>query len=132
MSNVFSMKFSEAPKQKPLDEGQEYTLVIAAWNIKDSNAGDSQNLNIEFDVEEAPGRKVWRLFNNKPTALWASRAFFNAVAGYEKYGEDDDVNLTTEELNELIGQKVGATMTTETNTNNGKERSVPGNWFSLV
>lgn len=127
---TFSMKFSDAPQQEPLDEGTEYTLVIAGIVIKDTKAGDSQNINFEFDVEEAPGRKVWKLFNNKPQALWAVAAFLNAVEGYDKYAAED-FDLTEEDQAALIGQKVGATMTTETNPENGKERSVPGNWFHI-
>lgn len=121
------LSFSEAPLRQPLPVGEEYTLRIKSATVENAKDGQSQNLVVEFLVEDAPvdDYTVKRWFNLGKKSLWNLRIFLNIVAGDERY-TDEDVEFDPDEL---VGERVGATMTTS--VFEGRENSTPDKFFAI-
>lgn len=58
-----------------------YSGEIKKVELKTSKAGDSQYLNLEWDVEDENGKskKVWDICSLKPQALWKLKALMEAL-----------------------------------------------------
>ena len=120
------LSFSDAPVKKPLPANEEYTLRIKKAEVAPTKDGTSQNLNVEFIVQDVPDEyTVWKTFNLKPQSLWNLRNFLNVLAGGEQYS-DEDVEFDPDEL---VGQEIGAILVT--NVYEGKESSVPDTFFQV-
>lgn len=100
--------FSGVADFSPIPTG-EYVSNITGGKVRPTRAGDSENLNVEFtiDDDEAPelnGRKAFRSFSLKPDALPYLKQFF-VRAGVDP--DDMTSGMTVEEiLATVFGNKV--------------------------